>query len=527
MSLDDAKISSIVDRVLTRLGGDGGAPFPASWKQPEPAPAPAPAKSPGPNASPNGAAGAAAPAPPASLARPSTPAARQSPAFANQAVFRPGMTKGLFPDLDAAVQAATVAFRAWGETRVIDRQKVIDAIRAWGRAHAREMAERAVEETGLGRVEDKIVKNLLCVDKTPGPEILTPRVITGDYGLTLVERAPFGVIGAITPVTNPTVTILNNGISMIAGGNAVVFNVHPSAKKTCNWLIQCLNDVIVGHGGPPNLLAAPVEPTIKSAQALMVHPGVRLMVVTGGGEVVRQAMRSGKRVVAAGPGNPPAVVDETADVEAAGRDIVAGCSFDNNLICILEKECIAVASIADRLKASMARHGGYELKGAEIDAVTRTVTEDNGTHLNRKWVGKNAQLILRAAGIHVGSDVRLAFAEVPESHPFVQLELMMPVLGVVRVPDVDAAIACAVRVEHGCFHTATMHSNDIRNLDKMARAINTSIFVKNAPSYAGLGNGGEGYTAWTIASPTGDGCTTAYTFTRERRCTLAGHLRIV
>jgi acyl-CoA reductase-like NAD-dependent aldehyde dehydrogenase len=444
-----------------------------------------------------------------------------------QPAFRAGLGRGLYPDLDSAVKAATAAYRIWGETKVADRIKAIDAIRAWGRAHAREMAERAVEESGLGRVEDKIVKNLLCVDKTPGPEILTPRVITGDSGLTLVERAPFGVIGAITPVTNPAVTLLNNGISMIAGGNAVVFNVHPSAQKLCNWVIQNMNDMITGQGGPPDLLTAPFEPTIKSAQELMTHPGIRLLVVTGGGEVVRLAMKSGKRCVAAGPGNPPAVVDETADVEQAGRDIVAGASFDNNLICILEKEVVAVAAICDRLKSSMSRHGGYELTGPEIDAVLRTVTTDNGTHLNRKWVGKNAQLILRAAGIGVGSEVRLAFAEVPESHPFVQLELMMPVLGVVRVPDVDEAIRCAVRVERGCYHTATMHSNDIRNLDKMARACNTSIFVKNAPSYAGLGNGGEGYTAWTIASPTGDGCTTAWTFTRERRCTLAGHLRIV
>jgi len=437
------------------------------------------------------------------------------------------MGGGLHPSLDAAVQAAQRALVAWGNTAVKVRVKCLDTVRAWARAHAREMAERAVEETGLGRVEDKIVKNLLCVNKTPGPEILAPKVLTGDNGLTLVERAPFGVIGAITPVTNPTVTLLNNGISMLAGGNVVVFNVHPSAKKTCNWLIRKLNAVITEAGGPPDVITAPVKPTIKSAQGLMKHPGIRLLVVTGGGHVVRLAMQSGKRCVAAGPGNPPAVVDETADVEKAGRDIVAGASFDNNIICILEKEVIAVDAITDRLKRAMAASGGYELTGAEIDRVTRTITQDNGTHLNRKWVGKNAHLILRAAGIHVGSHVRLAFAEVPEHHPFVQLELMMPVLGVVRVPDVDTAIETAVRIERGCFHTATMHSTNLRNLDRMAKAVNTTIFVKNAPSYAGLGNGGEGYTAWTIASPTGEGCTTALSFTRERRCTLAGYFRIV
>lgn len=505
MALDDAKIATIVERVLSRIG-DGQPSGPAPVAPPPPvAPPAAPTR----------------PAPAAALAR--RPAPRQ---VAPQG-YRPGMGRGLYPTLDAAVQAARRAFVAWQGTAVKARVQCLEAIRAWGRSHAREMSERAVEETGLGRVEDKIVKNLLCVNKTPGPEILEPQVITGDHGLTLVERAAFGVIGSITPVTNPTVTVLNNGISMLAGGNVVVFNVHPSARKTCNWLIQNLNRVVMEAGGPPDVITAPEQPTIKSAGELMKHPGIRLLAVTGGGAVVRLAMQSGKRCVAAGPGNPPAVVDETADVEKAGRDIVAGASFDNNIICILEKEVIAVDSITDRLKRAMSASGGYELTGDEIERVTRTITTDAGTHLNRKWVGKNAQLILRAAGIHVGSDVRLAFAEVPEQHPFVQLELMMPVLGVVRVPTVDDAIDAAVRIERGCFHTATMHSTNLRNLDRMARAVNTTIFVKNAPAYAGLGNGGEGYTAWTIASPTGEGCTTALSFTRERRCTLAGYFRIV
>ncbi len=508
MALDDAKIASIVDSVLTQIGGQAAPAAPmAAPPAPMPAPQPAPARP--------------APSPVAAVAqRPRTPVAVSYG-------FQPGMGRGLYPDLDGAVKAAQRALAAWHDTPVRLRIQVIDAIRAWARANARTMAERAVEESGLGRVEDKIVKNLLAAEKTPGPEILVPQVVTGDNGMTLIERAPFGVIGAITPVTNPAATLLNNGISMLSGGNVVVFNVHPSGKRVANWIIQNLNDVIVAAGGPPDLLVAPREPTIESAGALMKHPGVRLLVVTGGGYVVKLAMQSGKRAVAAGPGNPPVVVDETADIEKAGRDIVAGASFDNNLICILEKEVIAVASITDRLKRAMSASGGYEVKGADIDRLTATVTTDGGTHLNRKWVGKNAQLILRAAGIHVGADVRLAFAEVPENHPLVQLELMMPVLGVVRVPNVDEAIEAAVRCERGCFHTAVMHSNDIRNLDRMARRANTTIFVKNAPSYAGLGNGGEGYTAWTIASPTGEGCTTALSFTRERRCTMAGHFRIV
>ena len=273
-----------------------------------------------------------------------------------------------------------------------------------------------------------------------------------------------------------------------------------------------------------------MPPTIDSAQGVMRHPDVRLVAVTGGGEVVRVAMNSGKRAVAAGPGNPPCVVDATADLEQAGHGIVRGTSFDNCIVCTAEKEIVAVAAIADELKASIVRHGGYELKGREIAAVEKLVVkEDRPGHFVpvRDWIGKDASKILQAAGIRPPAGVQMCFAEVAEGHPFVQGELLMPVIGFVRVADVDEAIATAVRVEHGFRHTANMYSRDIDALHRMARAINCSIFVKNAPTFAGLGAGGEGYTAWTIASPTGDGCTNARTWTRERRCTVAQYFHIV
>jgi acyl-CoA reductase-like NAD-dependent aldehyde dehydrogenase len=440
--------------------------------------------------------------------------------------FVRGSGPGMHPDVDSAVQAAARAFERWKDTSVEVRSKCITAIRAACLARVEEIATKAVAETGLGRVADKILKNTAAISKTPGMEILRPVAFTGDDGLTLHERAPFGVIGSITPSTNPSETVINNALSMIAGGNAVVFNVHPGAKGVSRLVIGILNDCITGNGGPPDLVCGIEEPTIESAQALMKHPGVRVVVVTGGGAVVKQAMSSGKRAICAGPGNPPVVVDETADLAQAGRDVVRGASMDNNIICIVEKELFVVRSVADALKREMLRHGAVEIDGAALSRLEKTVVTSDG-HVNRDFIGKDARVIAAAAGIRVEGDPRLLLAETDASHPFVQLELLMPVLPLVRVPDVETAIREAVKAEHGFFHTAVMHSKNLDALHAMARAVNTSIFIKNAPSYAGLGVGGEGYTAWTIAGSSGDGLTTALTFTRERRCTLKDKFHIV
>jgi acyl-CoA reductase-like NAD-dependent aldehyde dehydrogenase len=387
------------------------------------------------------------------------------------------------------------------------------------------MAEAAVKETGLGRVDQKLIKNRLVIDKTPGPEILEPRAYSGDDGLTIEEYAPFGVIGAITPTTNPTETIICNGIGMLAAGNAVVFNAHPSAKSCSAYTVQFINDAIMRAGGPANLITCVAEPTIETAQALMKHPGVRLLVVTGGPAVVREAMQSGKKTIAAGPGNPPVVIDETADIELAGEGVVKGVSLDNNIVCTAEKEILVVDSVAEQLKAAIKRHGGYEMTRDEALKVEKLII-DNG-HVNKKWVGKNATLILQEAGVRAPSNTLMAFADVPEDHPFVMLELLTPITGLVRYRTATEAIDGAVRVEQGNCHTAGMYSRNIANLHEMARKCNCSIFTKNTPTYAGLGLSGEGYASFTIASPTGEGLTNARHFSRVRRCTLKEYFRIV
>lgn len=439
---------------------------------------------------------------------------------------------GVFSSLNNAVLAAEMAFKKYCLVPLETRKQIIDNIRKVCLAHKELLAKLAQEETGMGRWEDKTIKNELGILKTPGTEDIQPDAFSDDYGFTLIEKAPYGVIGAITPSTNPTVTIISNGIGMIAAGNAVVFNPHPSAKKVSAFLVNLMNNAIIDAGGPANLLTCVAEPTIESAKDLMTHPKIAIMVVTGGPAVVKVAMNSGKKVIAAGPGNPPVVVDETADIAKAGRDIVNGASFDNNVICICEKEIICVASVADRLKEEMRKNGAYELNPEQIKKVTELVISEAGRPghegaANKKYVGKNANFIAKDLGLDLPNETRLLLGEVDKDHPLVWTEQLMPVMPLVRVNDVDAAIDLAVACEHGFRHTAIMHSLNIAKLSKMAKIMDCSIFIKNGPSYAGLGKGGAGFASFTIASPTGDGVTRARTFTRERRCTLVDYFRII
>ena len=439
---------------------------------------------------------------------------------------------GIFATIDEAVMGAERAYQLYAEMGSGIRVSVIASIRASMLEQAERLAAMAHEETGLGRTEDKIRKNILVATRTPGPEDLEPLIETGDAGMMLTEHAPFGLIGAITPTTNPTSTIINNTISILSGGNAVVFNVHPNARKVSAENIRLLNRAAMAAGGPPNLVTGIPEPTIESAQELMHHPGISVLLVTGGPGVVREALKTDKRSVTAGPGNPPAVVDETADIDRAARDIVAGASFDNNVICTDEKTGIAVKSVVDELVRAMGRNGAHVLKEHELKKVERVIFDSMGPAgkpgvINRAWIGKNAAAIAAAAGVDVDGDPRLLVAQVPNDHNLVWTEQMMPVFPVTAVPDVDAAIQLAIESEHGFRHTASIHSNDVSHITRMARSINVSIFIANGPNYAGLGQGGEGFTSFSIASPSGDGMTRPITFTRERRIAVVGALRIV
>lgn len=430
---------------------------------------------------------------------------------------------GIFKDMNNAIEAAFAAQKEYMKMPLAFRSKLIKAIRETmvQKDHAETICQMAVEETGMGNFHDKLLKQYLVVEKTPGLEDLGAECFTGDDGLTLLELSPFGVIGAIAPTTNPSETIINNSIGMLAGGNTVVFSPHPKAKKTSQYTVRLINQAIAAAGGPANLVVTTEEPSIENADIMMKHPKIRMLCATGGPGVVHAVLSSGKKAIGAGAGNPPALVDETADIEKAAKDIIDGCCFDNNLPCIAEKEVIVVDQVADYLIFNMKKNGAYEITDKKVmDKLAEMVCPEG--RISRDFVGKDAKYIAKAAGIEVPDDTRVLIMEADRDHPLVVTELMMPILGIVRVDNVDEGIDLACELEHGNRHTAIMHSKNVDKLTEMSKRIQTTIFVKNGPSYAGIGVGGEGYTTFTIAGPTGEGLTSAKTFVRRRRCVLVG-----
>ena len=441
---------------------------------------------------------------------------------------------GIFSDMNEAIDAANRSYKAVRAMSVEQRQKIIDEIRRLTREEALTMAQIGVAETGMGKVEHKRLKHILVADKTPGTEDIVASAKTGDSGLTLIEAAPFGVVGAITPSTNPSETVICNSIGMIAAGNGVVFNPHPNAIATSNYAVDLVNRASKNAGGPDMIVCSMDKPTMDSAAIMQSHPLIKLLVCTGGPGVVKAVLSSGKKAIGAGAGNPPVIVDDTADIAKAAKDIIDGCTFDNNLPCIAEKEVFAFRNIADELIAGMKKAGAYLINKEQADALAKIVlvekTNKAGKTVKtvcRDCVGRDAKVLLAKIGIEVSDDIRCVICETGFEHDFVQHELMMPILPIVRVNDIDEAITLAVKAEHGNRHTAHMHSKNIDNLSRFAREVETTIFVKNAPSYAGIGFGGEGHTTFTIAGPTGEGITSARSFTRQRRCVMADSFRII
>ncbi len=427
---------------------------------------------------------------------------------------------GVFDTVDEAIRAAKEAQLRFEDCTLATREKVIADIRAAMRPRVQELAQKTVEETGMGRVADKVLKLNLTLDKTPGVEDLVTECETGDNGMTLYELSAYGVIGAITPSTNPAETLICNSIGMLAAGNAIFFSVHPGAKNLSRELVSELNQVIAKSIGIENLIVTLREPSIESAQEMMLHPDVSLLVVTGGPGVVKQALQSGKKVIGAGAGNPPAFVDETADIKKAAQDIVLGASLDNNILCIAEKSVVAMRQIEPQLVQEMVKVGCVLVDNQQdIQRLVDLTVLPNGTP-NKQFVGKNASVILDAAHIPYNGDPRLIILRTPKNHPFAVIEMLMPILPVITVDSFDEGLNVCLLLEAGLHHTATMHSLNMERLNQMARKMKTSIFVKNGPSYAGLGFSGEGTTTFTIATPTGESTTSARCFARRRRCCL-------
>ena len=442
-----------------------------------------------------------------------------------QLASAPTGNHGVFQDMNEAIEAAKKSQKIVRRMSMDQREQIISVIRRKTRENAEILARMGVDETGMGNVPHKILKHQLVAEKVPGTEDITTQAFSGDRGLTLVEMGPFGVIGAITPCTNPSETVLCNTMGMFAGGNTVVFNPHPAAIKTSIYAVNMVNEASLECGGPDNIAVTVEKPTMETSAIMMKHPDIPLIAATGGPGVVTAVLSSGKRGIGAGAGNPPALVDETADIRKAAEDIVNGCTFDNNLPCIAEKEIVAVSSIADELMYYMLNEQGcYLINEEQQKQLTDVVLK--GGRLNRKCVGRGAKVLLSMIGVDVPDNIRCITFFGEKEHPLITEELMMPILGIVRVKDFEEGLATAKWLEHGNRHSAHIHSKNVDRITEYARELDTAILVKNGPSYAALGFGGESICTFTIASRTGEGLTSAKTFTKARRCVMQDSLCI-
>jgi aldehyde dehydrogenase len=440
---------------------------------------------------------------------------------------------GVFTDANEACAAAQEAFLQLKEKGVETRRKIEHVVKSLAEKNAGVWGKLEFDETKIGRLDHKIAK-LQIIKLVPGVDFLRPDARSGDHGITLEEYTPFGVVGAVTPSTHSIPTLSGNIVNITGAGNAVVFNAHPGAARCAAVAVRTYNEAIYRETGIENIATIVEKPTLDSFAAICQHESVRLLLVTGGPMVVKAAMKTGKRAICAGPGNPPVYVDDTACMKRAARGIIEGAAFDNNLLCIGEKEVFALDLIADKLMTELSNHGAYKLTSAQLDALTKAAFtfkpgEGGGcSHaaVNRDFIGKDPAFLAQAIGLTLPAGTQLLFAETEAKHPFVEEEQMMPFLPIVRVKNLEEGIACSLEAEHGYKHTSIIHSHDVESITAMARAMDTTLFVKNGPSTAGLGLGGEGYLSFSIATPTGEGISNPRTFTRIRRCVMVDNLRI-
>jgi aldehyde dehydrogenase len=440
---------------------------------------------------------------------------------------------GVFQDANEACAAAQEAFLQLKEKGIAARRKIEEIVKALAEKNAEPWGKIEFEETKIGRLDHKIAK-LGLIKLVPGVDWLRPDARSGDHGITLEEYTPFGVVGAVTPSTHSIPTLSGNIVNICAAGNSVVFNAHPSASRCAATAVRAYNEAIYRETGIENVVCVIEKPTLDSFNAICKNENTRLLLVTGGPMVVKAAMMTGKRAICAGPGNPPVFVDDTCCLTRAAKAIISGAAFDNNLLCIGEKQVFVLESVADKLMQKMSENGAVKLNSAQLDSLTKaafTITPGQGggcaqAHTNKDFIGKDPSVLAQAAGINLPSGTQLLFGETDANHPFVQEEQMMPMLPIVRVKSVEEGIERSLQSEHNYKHTAIIHSHDVENITAMARALDTTLFVKNGASPAGLGLGGEGYLSFSIATPTGEGITNPRTFTRVRRCVMVDNLRI-
>ena len=425
---------------------------------------------------------------------------------------------GVFSSVTQVVHAAKEAFHVYRRVSLRERKQMIQAIREGLYSYNHEFATLACQETGRGKVADKIIKIKLALEETPGPEDLQTHTTQGEGGIVFSEPYPYGVVCAIHPSTNPCETLINNTISILSAGNVAIHCPHPRAMEVSKYITKIINQIIMDKFGICNLVTTVDSCSLSYIKEIMNHPDVELILSTGGSDAARCALSCGKKIISAGPANPTFIVDETADVERAAYCIHKGASCDYNITCTSEKNIVVVQEILPQFRAALECLNVYYVDSiSEMLQLSKLLlTED--LEVNRQYGGKSADTILKDAGIVTDRSYDLIAVETVRIHPFVTKELLAPLITIVKARDFDYALQIGIEAEQGCHHTAGIHSSNSERLRRAAKAFGTAIFVKNGCSLDGIGICGVGATSFTIANITGEGTVTAKDLVRKRRC---------
>ncbi|EFG74111.1 aldehyde dehydrogenase (NAD) family protein [Mycobacterium parascrofulaceum ATCC BAA-614] len=406
----------------------------------------------------------------------------------------PAITEQRRREVDAIVDRAAAAARAF---RQLDQQQVDAIVEAMVRAGVRaagELAGVAIEETGFGVFEDKVVKNYVATEFLH--DYLRDKKSVGvidedvEHNIAYVAE-PIGVVLGITPVTNPTSTVLFKAIVAAKTRNAILFRPSPYAVRCCERSLEILRAAAEAAGMPPGALQVIPDAAHEVTHYLFKHPGVDFIWVTGGPKIVALANAAGKPGLSVGPGNAPIYVHKTADLKGAVVDILISKTFDSSVICPAEQTCIIDDEVYDEVLAEFERMGAQLLTRDQADAVAKFAF-GCGDKISLEAVGQRASELAARAGFSVSPTVKVLLAQLPAdldelaSHPLLA-EKLMPVLGVVRARGVQHAIDVAVLVtEHGGLgHTSAVYANDEDVIQAYGLAVRTGRILVNAPTAVG------------------------------------------
>lgn len=376
------------------------------------------------------------------------------------------------------------------EQKQLDR--LVEAISKTGLDHARELAQLAVEETGFGVVEHKVIKNRFAAGRVY--EAVRDQKVVGLLGKNEGEKTwdfgvPVGVVAALVPSTNPTSTVLYKAMISLKAGNPVVFSPHPGAVKCIVRTVNLVRDAIERVGAPVDAVTVIKTPTLEATRELMGHRDTKLILATGGGAMVRAAYSSGTPAIGVGAGNGPAYFHPSCNLVRSVKQVMDSKTFDNGTICASEQSVVVAKDFAPQVKAEFERQGGYFLSKEQRDTLGAFVLRANGT-MNPAIVGKPMAELCRLAGL-TGVPATARVFLVPEAgvgkgYPFSNEKLGLILAYYVEEDEDQALKRCVEILRHeGAGHTFAIHAQDDKVVERFARAVPASRVLVNTPAALG------------------------------------------